>query len=202
MGPVIGERGYRVLALDLPGHGHSPADPTLTIDTAVASIADTVDSMAGGSIDLAVGHSYGGMLLAAGLHALAPARTVIVDAPLSIPGGADVAETCAGYARDASARTAERLRRERPWGSEVDVLAEARAAEQFDPATSAAISAGDGGTWRIPAGSVVIRPTESAWMPPKAALERDGAIVHCIDGAAHTVWYSHFDEFMAALPLE
>ena len=40
--PLLVERGFRVLALDLPGHGLSPRDPELTIETAADAVVATL----------------------------------------------------------------------------------------------------------------------------------------------------------------
>lgn len=59
-----------VLAIDLPGHGKSPADDALSLDGTVAALAAVLDSEQIGACHL-VGHSFGGALaiaLAASLH--------------------------------------------------------------------------------------------------------------------------------------
>lgn len=49
---------------------------------------------------------------------------------------------------------------------------------------------------------ISVRAEPSAYVDDEtAALHRGrGVIVRDVPGAAHSVWYSHFDEFVAALP--
>jgi len=201
--PLLTDRGYRVLALDLPGHGLSPRDPYLTIERAAAAVAETVQMIAPGATIDAIGHSYGATVLAAAAPRLRPDLAVYVDASLFLAGGGDRAALTADYARDRLARMSpEALRQSRPFYSETDAEVEARAAERFDPATSASISCGSDASWEAAPGSIVIRADPSAWVGDADArrFEDGGVSVRSIPGAAHTVWYSHFREFTAVLP--
>lgn len=200
--PLLVDAGYRVLALDLPGHGLSPRDPTMTLKGAADAVVDTVRAVVDHPPALAIGHSYGALLLAAAAERMRPDLAVYVDAPLSFPGGADRAVALARYEDDKRRRTPEWLRETRPHYSATDAAVEGRAAERFDPATSASISAGPGGTWEPAPGSIVVRAEPSAYVgdDDAARLRRHGVDVRGIPGAAHTVWYSHFDAFVASLP--
>jgi pimeloyl-ACP methyl ester carboxylesterase len=201
--PLLADHGYRVLALDLPGHGFSPRDPELTVERAAASVVETVRELAPDRPIDAIGHSYGATVLAAAADELRPELTVYVDASLALTGGADRRSLTAAYEHDRLTRTSpEALRASRPFYSATDAEVEARAAERFDPVTSASISCGPDHTWDAAPGSIVIRADPSAWVTDEDArrFERGGVEVRSIPGGAHTVWYSHFAEFTAALP--
>ncbi|MFF5627219.1 alpha/beta hydrolase family protein [Microbacterium sp. LWH10-1.2] len=201
--PLLVDRGYRVLALDLPGHGRSPRDPQLTVDEAAAAVVETIRRLAPEGPLHAVGHSYGATVLAAAAAALDPSLTVYVDAALSIEGGHDRAELVDRYECDRLARVdADALRRSRPFYSERDAEVEARAAERFDPETLASVSCGTDGEWPPAPGSIVVRAEPSSWVSDADVrrLTEHGVDVRSIPGAAHTVWYSHFEEFTASLP--
>ncbi|KQZ22247.1 MULTISPECIES: alpha/beta fold hydrolase [Microbacterium] len=201
--PRLTARGYRVLALDLPGHGRSARDPHLTIETAATSVVETVRSRATDAPVIAVGHSYGATVLAQAAASLRPALAVYVDAALSLSGGADRASLVDAYEKDRRARSSpEALRTARPFYSAADAEVEARAAARFDPETMASVSCGDDREWAPGPASILVRADPSAWVSDDDArrFARQGGEVRSIPGAAHTIWYSHFDEFTAVLP--
>ncbi|WP_311246006.1 alpha/beta hydrolase family protein [Microbacterium sp. WCS2018Hpa-23] len=201
--PRLTAQGHRVLALDLPGHGQSPRDPNLTIEQAASSVVETVQSLANGHRVAAIGHSYGASVLAEAARELSAELAVYVDASLSLVGGQDRSRLTEQYTRDRRARSSvEDLRASRPFYSERDATVEARAAVRFDPATMASVSCGTDHEWLLDAGSIVIRADPSNWVTDAdvARFERRGIDVRSIPGAAHTVWYSHFDEFIASVP--
>lgn len=201
--PALTANGHRVIALDLPGHGLSERDPHLTIEQAAASVVETVRHLGPGRPLAAIGHSYGATVLAAAAEKLRPDLPVYVDAALFLNGGHDRAALTAQYARDREARlTPELLLASRPFYSAQDAEVEARAAALFDPATTASISCDTDHSWLPGAGSIVVRAEPSAWVSDDDArrFAASGADVRSIPGAAHTIWYSHFDEFTASLP--
>lgn len=201
--PSLTANGHRVIALDLPGHGLSERDPQLTIEQAAASVIETVRHLGPGRPLAAVGHSYGATVLAAAAKMLQPDLSVYVDAALALTGGHDRGALTAQYARDRGARlTPEDLLASRPFYSVQDAEVEARAAALFDPATTASISCDTDHSWLPDAGSIVVKAEPSSWVSDDDArrFAANGADVRSIAGAAHTIWYSHFDEFTASLP--
>lgn len=202
--PLLVARGFRVLALDLPGHGRSPRDPDLTVERAAQAVADTVDSVSPGRPAAVVGHSIGGTVTTAAVAAglLDPDLVVSVDAPVRLRGGADRVTATAEYAAERLERTVEVLRATKPHYADQDCVVEARAAERFDPATAGALAAAPGGTWLPRPGSIVVRadPSHHVDDDTAAALASSGVVVRSITGAAHAVWYSHPDAFVASLP--
>lgn len=64
VGPALAERGWRVVAVDQRGHGHSPRiESTVTVQDLAADLAETIADL-GGRADLLVGHSLGGAVAA------------------------------------------------------------------------------------------------------------------------------------------
>ncbi|MEP6479117.1 MAG: alpha/beta fold hydrolase [Rhodoglobus sp.] len=200
--PALVDRGYRVIAMDLPGHGHSPRDPSLTIERAASAVVATAAARGCSAPALAIGHSFGGLVLAAALPELHPNHAVLVDAPTSSRGGWDRDEVRAEYEEDRKARTIAGLIRTHPHYNEQDARVEADAARLFDPDTASASASAPGGSWPPPAGTIVIRAMPSSYVSDEAAatMRSNGVIVHDLPGALHSVWYSHFDEFLALIP--
>lgn len=200
--PSLVDRGYRVLAMDLPGHGRSPRDPGLTVERAASAVVTTAVARGGSAPVLAIGHSFGGLVLAASLPDLRPEHAVLVDAPTSSRGGRDRDEVRAEYEQGRRARTVDGLLRTHPHYNEQDARIEADAARLFDPDTAAAYASAPGGSWPAPAGTIVIRALPSSYVSDEAAavMRSNGMIVHDLPGALHSVWYSHFDDFLALIP--
>ena len=199
--PLLFDRGYRVLAMDLPGHGLSPRDPDLTVAKAAASVAATLREKHPQRPLHALGHSYGATVLAAA--AIDADVTVYIDSALSFTGGHDRAQLTARYESDRRNRqSTDWLRSTRPFYTARDAEVEARAAARFDPATSASISCGDDVTLMPERGAVLVHAEPSNWVTDddKRRFAAHGVSVRGIRSAAHTVWYSHFDELTAAVP--
>jgi pimeloyl-ACP methyl ester carboxylesterase len=83
------DAGFRVLAMDLPGHGRSSGN-ALHIPRAVAAVSAVHDHT--GPWHGVIGHSFGGAIATAcvagavkGFEAISPARLVLVAAPESMP---------------------------------------------------------------------------------------------------------------------
>jgi hypothetical protein len=151
---------------------------------------------------LAIGHSFGGLVLAASLQELRPKHAVLVDAPTSSRGGWDRVEVASEYEQDRRARTFDGLLRTHAHYDEQDARVEADAARLFDPDTAAASASAAGGSWPPPTGTIVIRAMPSSYVSDEAAavMRSNGVIVHDLPGALHSVWYSHFDEFLSLVP--
>jgi pimeloyl-ACP methyl ester carboxylesterase len=209
VGPALADRGYRAVAVDLPGHGRSPAAQTADLALFAASVVETV----GSEPELALGHSLGGVVLAEALSALRPSKAVYVDVPLSAPTPVDDPEAqedaerlTARFVLARDGRTVEALRISRPTWSEQDRLVEARAARRFDVATAVALELANAKnpqtqppSAEIP--SLVIRADPSRFVSRARAVELQklGVEVRSIPGAGHSIWYGHFAEFMTAL---
>jgi pimeloyl-ACP methyl ester carboxylesterase len=153
---------------------------------------------------LAMGHSLGGLVLAGSVARLQPDRAVYVDAPFCLPGPLGPGELATGFEAMKRERTVENLERDRPWWSPGDREAAAAAALRWHVPTAVSVFADVAGRDVTPAAgvpSLVVLADPSDYVPPAevARLRSLGFTVRTVTGAGHSVWFGHFDAFMAAL---
>jgi pimeloyl-ACP methyl ester carboxylesterase len=129
VGPALADHGYRVIAVDLRGHGLSPRgeySPRHFAD-------DLVDTLPTGA-DLAVGHSLGGLSLPLALERLRPLRAVCSDPAWSTRDPEQPLDPEAfGVAKDL---TREHIARFNPHRAAEDIDVEAATPADWDADTS------------------------------------------------------------------
>ncbi|TDU74767.1 alpha/beta hydrolase [Streptomyces sp. KS 21] len=197
VGPALAERGYRVIAVDLRGHGASGRgeySPELFAD-------DVVETLPTGA-DLAVGHSLGGLTLSLAADRLKPERAVFSDPAWHLASPAE------GLGPEAFAQfksaPREQIRAMNPRWEEADVDAEVKTLALWDESTALSL-APLFGTDLLPAAPVVpslVQLADPSFLisPERAALlEERGFEVRSVAGAGHTIHRDDFDGFMASL---
>lgn len=87
VGPALAERGYRVIAVDLRGHGRSGRAAGPEEYRPEDHADDLVETLPAGA-EVAVGHSLGGLVLARALGRLASRRARSTPTPRGTSGRA------------------------------------------------------------------------------------------------------------------
>ncbi|GGZ02895.1 alpha/beta fold hydrolase [Streptomyces poonensis] len=195
--PAIAEHGYRVVAVDLRGHGASGATDTYTSDpyTPATLAADLLDTLPPAP-DLAIAHSLGSAALLLAVPGLRCARAVHCDpAWLRRPRDLDAL-------RAVKHATWRELRAAHPRWHHDDITDEQRALATWDPESVEALLHLPGLPDTAPAvPSLVLLADPSERVPPAeaATLRRCGWQVRTVDGAGHTVHRDDPAGFLAGL---
>ncbi|MGW0752448.1 alpha/beta fold hydrolase [Streptomyces sp. NPDC002587] len=196
VGPALAGLGYRVLAVDLRGHGASGRgeySPELYAD----DVAETLPAGA----ELAIGHSLGGLTLSLAVDRLKPRRAVFSDPAWSLAAMEGFGPEILAQFKSAPREQIQALN---PRWEEADVDVELQTLEVWDEAT--ALSLGPlVGADLMPAAPVV--PSLVQLADPSALISQEraevltsrGFEVRSVSGAGHTIHRDDFDGFMASL---
>ncbi|MCX4529484.1 alpha/beta hydrolase [Streptomyces sp. NBC_01551] len=195
--PALAERGYRVIAVDLRGHGASGRGayaPELFAD----DVAETLPAGA----ELAIGHSLGGLTLALAVDRLKPRRAVFSDPAWHLAGPVEGM----GPEMFAEFKTApkEQVQAMNPRWEEADVDVELATLAAWDEATALSLTPLLGADL-LPAAPVVpslVQLADPSFLisPERAEiLKSRGFEVRSVAGAGHTIHRDDFDGFMASL---
>ncbi|WP_405010820.1 alpha/beta fold hydrolase [Kitasatospora sp. NBC_01539] len=194
VGPALAARGHRVIAVDLRGHGASPAATGDQGHHPEELARDLVDTLPRGA-DLALGHSLGALVLLHAADRLAPARAVYSEpAWLDLPRDLDALR---------AARHTDRagLRALHPRWQEADLDDELDALARWDPRSADALRACPGLPPPPGRPSLVQLAGPSLRIGPDAAavLRRRGYTVRTVPDTGHTVHRDDLAGFLASL---
>ncbi|MEU4670774.1 alpha/beta fold hydrolase [Amycolatopsis sp. NPDC023774] len=200
LGPALADRGYTVLAPDLRGHGASPRSRYSPTDWAL----DLVDTVGDTKIDLAVGHSLGGLALAIAAHALRPSSAVYLDPAWRMTAEQDVrsrGEWTAWLEWTEPAQLRERLGGRWP---EADLALRWESLWRMDPAAIPGLATGvgyDHSPESAPWPSLVLGAEGSEYITPVHAgeLRARGLAVETVPGSGHSWFREDFTAFLARL---
>ncbi|AQS66175.1 alpha/beta fold hydrolase [Streptomyces pactum] len=189
--PAIAEHGYRVVAVDLPGHGASGPAPVYTPTALAADLLDTLLV----TPDLAIGHSLGSAALLLAVPRLRCARAVHCD-PAWVPRKRDLDALRAG-----KHATWRELRTAHPRWHDDDITDEQRALATWDPASVTALQHLPGlpDAPVVPSLVLLAGPSDRISPAQASALSRRGWHVRTVDGAGHTVHRDDPAGFLRAL---
>ncbi|MEU4841361.1 alpha/beta fold hydrolase [Nocardia testacea] len=196
VGPALAARGYRVLAPDLAGHGDSPRDRYSR-----ERWADDLLTVAPDEVELAIGHSLGGVLLAMIVERLRPERAVYED-PAWLP------DSAAGYGAAQPAIRAMKdwdaadIRRAAPSWSDEGVTARLDELTSWDPDTTRMDYLETAYSPVLPlVPSLILRADPSALIDDRRAerLRAAGFETRPVPKTGHFVHFDDFHGFMAEL---
>ncbi|WP_285116092.1 alpha/beta hydrolase [Leifsonia sp. fls2-241-R2A-40a] len=200
VGPVLAERGYHVIAVDLRGHGHSPRTEEYSADLMAQDIVDTVPVRP----ELVVGHSLGGLTVSLAIERLDPQRVIYVDPAFSCPAANWFQRMLApAFLRTLARQSAAAIAKRNPRWDPADVAIEVETFRVFDRAvlpvvvTPSAMRAPE--VMSVP--SMVMLADNSQLVKPELAerLREDGYEVRIVPGSGHVINRDDHDGFMRAL---
>ncbi|MGW7055295.1 alpha/beta fold hydrolase [Streptomyces sp. NPDC054887] len=197
VGPALAAKGYRVIAVDLRGHGASARGdytPEIFAD-------DLVETLPAGA-DLAIGHSLGGLTLSLAVDRLRPRRAVFSDPAWHLATADEGFDPglFAGF-KEASR---ERIAAMNPRWEAADVDIELETLRVWDEASALGLAA-SAGLDLLPAAPVVpslvqlADPSLLVDAARAAVLAERGFEVRTVRGAGHTIHRDDFDAFMTSL---
>ncbi|MGW8973171.1 alpha/beta fold hydrolase [Streptomyces platensis] len=197
VGPALADRGYRVLAVDLRGHGRSPRGPYDT-ELYAEDLVETLPT----APEVAIGHSLGGLALSRAVERLQPRRAVYCDPAWSLTRVGQPVDPALFVAFKRADR--EMLRTFNPRWSEADVDLELATVADWDTGTALALSAvhlQDHTPEKPVVPSLVQFAGEGFLFSEQAAAEltQRGFEVRTVPRTGHTIHRDDFDGFMAGL---
>jgi pimeloyl-ACP methyl ester carboxylesterase len=196
------QQGFRVLAVDLAGHGRSPRSNRYSPAAWADDVVETLQPLLDRAPDVVMGHSLGGLVASLVADRLAPRAAIYIDPAFSFPTG------IRGWAFKAFFAIAPRPRRSalvrmNPKWSAADVDIELATLRDWDKRTILGFA--DTRPLVPPvslvAPSLVVLAEKSLLITGKVAaqLRRQGMTVTTVRGTGHTVFRDDHDGFMDAV---
>ncbi len=199
LGPALADKGYRAIAVDLPGHGQSPRAESYSLDLLADSVLESVPSRP----EVAIGHSLGGLTLSAAVERLAPQRAIYVDPAFAPPRLSWWQRRLTPYfMRRFLTADAAAIAKNNPRWSQEDVKVEAADFARFDRrALHFLDGAGMAPPSRMVVPSLLVLADRSRLVGAQLAdrMRALGFEVRVVPGAGHTVNRDDFEGFMKAL---
>ncbi|MFI2028490.1 alpha/beta fold hydrolase [Streptomyces buecherae] len=198
VGPALAENGYRVIAVDLRGHGASERAAEYSIPLFAADLEENLPVGA----DLAIGHSLGGLSLSFAVEHLRPRRAVYSDPAWALETGER--PTNPETLRALRKATRSMIANFNPHWDEGDVDAEVAGIAAWDPATADAVG-GEYAIDYIPERPVVpslvqaADPSHVVSEAHKEQLRAAGFTVHTVKNTGHSIHRDDLDGFMRSV---
>lgn len=196
------QRGFRVLAVDLAGHGRSPRARRYSPGAWADDVVETVQPLLSRAPDLVMGHSLGALVASLVADRLSPRTTVYIDPAFAFPRGLRGAVLKLLFAVSPRPRRSILVRMNPKWDA-ADVEIELAGLRAWDRRTLLGFA--DTRPLVPPASlvapSLVVLAERSLLItaPVAAALRRLGMTVETVPGTGHTVFRDDHARFVRVL---
>jgi pimeloyl-ACP methyl ester carboxylesterase len=199
VGPALAERGYRVVSVDLGGHGQSPRSAQYSIEGLGQDVLDSVPARP----DLLIGHSLGALVASKIVDRLDPQRVIYEDPPF-LDGKMPLRIRMFFGALNSPVYpiTAKRIAKLAPQWDQPDANNAVDAYGLYDRRVLKAVIAHP--AWlETPTkmgrpSLVLVAQNDSVMGPVRGRLEALGFDFRVIPDTGHSVHLDNFDGFMAA----
>ena len=193
------DQGFRVLAVDLAGHGKSPRAHRYSPGAWADDVVETLEPLLSARPDIVMGHSLGGLVASIVADRLAPRAAIYIDPAFAFPGGIRGALFKLAFAIAPRPPRSALVRMNPKWDS-TDVEIELATLRDWDKRTIL----GFADTrplvppLRLVAPSLVVLAEKSLLITDRVAaqLRRQGMTVETVAGTGHTVFRDDHSRFM------
>jgi pimeloyl-ACP methyl ester carboxylesterase len=191
--------GYRVLAVDLAGHGRSPRARRYSPAAWAHDVVETLEPMLDRAPDVVMGHSLGGLVASLVADRLAPRAAIYIDPAFSFPTGVKGWAFKAFFAMAPRPRRSALVRMNPRW-SAVDVDIEVATLRDWDKRTILGFldTRPLVPPARLVAPSLVVLAEKSLLITERVAaqMRSRGMTVATVRGTGHTVFRDDHAGFM------
>lgn len=196
------QHGFRVLAVDLAGHGRSPRSKRYSPAAWADDVVETLAPLLDGAPDVVMGHSLGGLVASLVADRMAPRAAIYIDPAFAFPTGLRGLAFKLFFAIAPRPRRSALVKMNPKWHAD-DVEIELATLRDWDKRTILGFS--DTRPLVPPvslvAPSLVVLAEKSLLITETVAtrLRRQGMTVTTIRGTGHTVFRDDYAGFMDAV---